>query len=229
MAEDTGCRLGWAPGGGEGEGEHSVGIERERGAARRGTTKLRNQIARQLWGYILVRFSTEVSQREEGSNAPPFPLLALLHPFHPSFRFSLNENRRFSRSRFGKRFVFTFGYSFAFNFFDLDTSFVSFHDFGIFYFCRLTLSRLSIYFSGSYKKGTRRDFGISISGFRYFIIYINSEISSLILDFLEFQLLIFEILSNDCFDSEIFPRGFEKGTRRDFGILSFPSFRYFID
>lgn len=30
MAEDTGCRLGWAPGGGEGEGEHSVGIERER-------------------------------------------------------------------------------------------------------------------------------------------------------------------------------------------------------
>lgn len=61
---------------------------------------------------------------------PPFPLLALLHPFHPSFRFSLNENRRFSRSRFGKRFVFIFGYSFAFNFFDLDTSFVSFHDFG---------------------------------------------------------------------------------------------------
>lgn len=61
---------------------------------------------------------------------PPFPLLALLHPFHPSFRFSLNENRRFSRSRFGKRFVFIFGYSFAFNFFDLDTSFVSFRDFG---------------------------------------------------------------------------------------------------
>lgn len=143
--------------------------ERERSSTK-GTTKLRNQIARQLWGYILVRFSTEVSQREEGSNAPPFLLLALLHPFHPSFRFSLNENRRFSRSRFGKRFVFIFGYSFAFNFFDLDTSFVSFHDFGIFYFCRLTLSRLSIYFSGSYnKKGARRDFGISISGFRCFI------------------------------------------------------------
>lgn len=143
--------------------------ERERGAARRGTTKLRNQIARQLWGYILVRFSTEVSQREEGSNVPPpFPLLPLLHPFHPSFRFSLNENRRFSRSRFGKRFVFIFGYSLAFNFFDLDTSFVSFHDFGNL-FGRLTLSRLSIYFSGSYKKGTRRDFGISISDFRCFI------------------------------------------------------------
>lgn len=64
--------------------EHSVGMEREREREVERGYEAGNQIARQLWGYILVRFSTEVSQREEDSNAP---LLASLQ-FHPSFRFS---------------------------------------------------------------------------------------------------------------------------------------------